>query len=234
MRLELLLLIGFVRLQGSVGEGREAVREHVLRQREAELLLRQRGGRVHLDLLDLRLNLRFRLRLVVRRLRLFLRHVVAQYPIYRADAGHVALLAHAVVEEVISDLPGEDARVLVLVLEDLLHHLRRRHLRLAAADRAGPHRARLVVPAEDFAHAAVGDEELARDLRRSYADVRQLDDPLPHIVRQRAAIHEDSSQLIHSAGSCIRLTHEKFSLIILYIKGRYIKSILFQNHRKEN
>ena len=58
-------------------------------------------------------------------------------PIDGADAGDVVLRADALGEEPVADLPGEHGRVLPLVLRDGVHHVRRGHLGLAAADHPG-------------------------------------------------------------------------------------------------
>ena len=51
-----------------------------------------------------------------------------------ADGRDVVLVADAVLQETVTYLPREDARVLLLVAFDLAHHLRRGHLGLAAAN----------------------------------------------------------------------------------------------------
>jgi len=72
--------------------------------------------------------------------------LVTQYP---RDAGHrryVVLVADAVGQQPIPNLPREDARVLELQLLDVLHDFRRGNARLAAADCARQDAAGLVVP----------------------------------------------------------------------------------------
>ncbi len=68
-------------------------------------------------------------------------------PVDAGDAGHVLLVADALGQQAVSDLPGEHGRVLLLVLADGVHDGRGRHLGLAAPDDASLEVARLVVPA---------------------------------------------------------------------------------------
>ena len=41
--------------------------------------------------------------------------------------------------------------------------------------------------------------ELPADVAGSDAELRQLYDPQPHVVRQRPPVHEDAAQLVHLA-----------------------------------
>ena len=65
-----------------------------------------------------------------------------------ADGGDVDLVADAVLEEAVPDLPGEDARVLLLVVFYLEHHFGGGHFRLAATYHPRLDRPSLVVPEE--------------------------------------------------------------------------------------
>ena len=69
-------------------------------------------------------------------------------PANGGDGGDVVLVADAVGEQLVSDLPGEDARVLHLQLLDEVDHLGRGHPRLAPPDGAGQDGTRLVVPGD--------------------------------------------------------------------------------------
>ena len=71
------------------------------------------------------------------------------------DRRNVELITHAVREQLVADLPREDARVFVLVHLDGFDDLGRRHARLTAADRSWKDGARLVVTGQDLAHAPV-------------------------------------------------------------------------------
>lgn len=73
------------------------------------------------------------------------------------------------------------------------------YLGLAATDGPGSDGARLLVPAQDFGHAAVGDPELPGDDTRPDAVVGHLHDFMSDVVRQRSAIDENSSELVHTA-----------------------------------
>ena len=72
------------------------------------------------------------------------------------------------------------------------------YLWLGAADRARLHRAGLVEPGEDLGDAAVGDEELPRDVAGPHSHHGELDDPAADIVGQRPPVHEDAAQLVHA------------------------------------
>ena len=113
--------------------------------------------------------------------------------------GDVVLVAHGLREQSVADLPREDGRTLALVLGNLLHDLGRGDSRLTAADGAGPDRARLVVAAEDLAHAAVRHLQDAGDVTGPGAAVCELHDPLTGRVRQRTAVDEHTAQLVDTA-----------------------------------
>lgn len=74
----------------------------------------------------------------------------------RTHTGDVVVGADAFRQQSVADLPREDRRTLPLVLRDFGDHLRRGDPGFAAADRSRSYGARLIVSAEDLAHAAVG------------------------------------------------------------------------------
>lgn len=81
-------------------------------------------------------------------------------PQYSRDAGdrrHVVLVADAVGQQPVPDLPGEDTRVLQLQVLDVLHDFRRGDARLAAADRAWQDATRLVIARQYLTDASVTD-----------------------------------------------------------------------------
>lgn len=73
------------------------------------------------------------------------------------------------------------------------------YLGFAAADGSGSDGTRLLVPAQDFGHAAVRDPQLSGDDARPDAVVGHLYDLVPDVVGQRSAIDENSSELVHAA-----------------------------------
>jgi hypothetical protein len=79
---------------------------------------------------------------------------------------------------------------------------RKPHLRLGAPDRARLHRARLVEPRQDLGDAAVRDEELAGDVAGPDPHQGQLHDSAPHVVRQRATVHEHPAKLVDPGLAC--------------------------------
>ena len=50
----------------------------------------------------------------------------------------------------------------------------------------------------------MGDAQLAGDVARPHPLVGELDDALPHHVREGASVHEDAAQLVHAAVTCGR------------------------------
>lgn len=50
-------------------------------------------------------------------------HLVAQYPAYARHAGHVVLIADSLVDELLLDFPGENARIFGFELPDERHDL---------------------------------------------------------------------------------------------------------------
>ena len=125
--------------------------------------------------------------------------LVAQDAADRAHRRHVVLVAYALVKQLVAYLPGEDARIALLVLAYLADHLGRGDARLAAADGARQDAARLLVAREYLAHAAVRDAQLARDVARPDAQVGHLHNAHADRVGQRTAVDEHAAQLVHLA-----------------------------------
>ena len=83
--------------------------------------------------------------------------LVAQYAADGAHRGHVVLVTHAVRQQAVPYLPGEDAGVSLLVGPDVLHHGGGGDSRLAAPNGSWQDRACLIVARQDLADAAVRD-----------------------------------------------------------------------------
>lgn len=81
--------------------------------------------------------------------------LVAQDAADGAHRGHVVLVTDAVGQQSVSDLPGKDAGVALLVIPNVLDHVGGGDARFAAPDGPGQDRACLVVARQDLAHAAV-------------------------------------------------------------------------------
>lgn len=73
------------------------------------------------------------------------------------------------------------------------------YLGFAASDGPGSDGARLLIAAQDFGHAAVGDPELSGDDARPDSVVGHLHNLVPDVVGQRSAVYENSSELVDSA-----------------------------------
>ena len=72
-------------------------------------------------------------------------------PVDAGNARHVVLIAHVLCQQPVANLPREHGGVLAFVFSDGVHHVRRRHFGLAAADDPRLEAARLIKPAEPAA-----------------------------------------------------------------------------------
>jgi len=70
------------------------------------------------------------------------------------------------------------------------------------ADAAGSDAARVLVPLQYLADAAVRDAQRPADGARPHALGGHLDDPQSDLIRQRAPVDEDAAQLIQTTLSC--------------------------------
>lgn len=64
-------------------------------------------------------------------------HHTPENPVNGGDGRRRRVGTYTLRDELLSDLPSEDSRVLTLVLLDFIHHLRRRYLGLGTADHPG-------------------------------------------------------------------------------------------------
>lgn len=71
------------------------------------------------------------------------------------------------------------------------------HLGLAASDRSGPDGSGLLVPAQNFGHAAVGDPQLAGDDARTDTVMGHFHDFVADVVGERSPVYEDPTKLVH-------------------------------------
>ncbi len=122
---------------------------------------------------------------------------IPEDPADGADGRHVVLVTHPVRQQPVPDLPGEDARVVVLVIPDALHHGGGGDPGFAAANGSGQDGAGLAVAGQDLGHAAVGDAQLAADVAGPHPELRQLHDPQPHRVGKRPPVNEHPAELVH-------------------------------------
>ena len=100
----------------------------------------------------------------------------------------------------VSDLPREDAVVVVTVLLDATLDVgAERVFRPGPSDHSGADAARLLVAVEDLGHAAVGHSQLTGDDTRPDTGGGQFDDLEADVIGQRAAVDEHSAQLIDAA-----------------------------------
>ena len=123
--------------------------------------------------------------------------LVPQNPTDGAHRWHIVLVTHTVSQQLVSNLPREDPRVPLLVRFDVLHDVRGCDARFGASDGAGQDGSGLVVAREDLGDAAVGDAQLAGDVARPHAELRQLHDAQPNRSRQRPPVDEDTAELVH-------------------------------------
>lgn len=106
----------------------------------------------------------------------------------RTDAGHVRLVADALAEQSIADLPGENSRVLLLQLANIVDDLGRGHAWLRSPNGPRQDRPRLVIARQDFRHAAMADPQLPRNITRPDPQACQFDDLHPRLIRQGPSI----------------------------------------------
>lgn len=126
-------------------------------------------------------------------------NLIAQDSTDGAHRRHVVLVADAVGQQPVSDLPRKDTRVALLVVPDVLDHVGGSDTGFAAPDGPGQDGACLVVARQDLAHAAVGYAKLPADVTGSDAQLRQLHDAQADGVGQGAAVDEHAAQLVHLA-----------------------------------
>ncbi len=122
--------------------------------------------------------------------------LVPQDPGDGGDRGHVVLVADAVAQQLVSDLPGEDARVLLLQVPDVVDHFGGGHPWLGTPDSPRKYGPGFVVPGQDLADASVANAQLAADVAGPDAQLGQLDDAHPDVVGQGAPIDENPSELV--------------------------------------
>lgn len=119
--------------------------------------------------------------------------LVAQDAANRAHRRHIVLVADPFGQQLIADLPGEYARIAVLVVTNLSDHFWGRDAWFRATDRARQYRACFLVAGEYLGDAAVRDLELTRDITWSDAFRRQVHYLHAHCVRQWSAVYEHST-----------------------------------------
>lgn len=175
----------------------------------------QMSGRMRVHMVRMMMRMRMRMlrmhtgRMMVQMVPIALRQIVqlvAQDARYRADARHIVLVANALGQQPIANLPRKDARILLLQLAYVADDLRRGDTRLGAANGAGQYGAGLVIARQDLRDAAVRDAQLARDVARPDAETGQLDDAHARCVGQRASVDEEAAQLVDFAvllGLCV-------------------------------
>ena len=100
------------------------------------------------------------------------------------------------------DLPREDPRIVPLHFFDLRLDLRGGYPRLAAADHARPDGTGFLVAVQNFRNAAVRNAELPRYHARTHPSRCHFDDFQANVIRERPAVDEDATQLIHASLSC--------------------------------
>lgn len=73
----------------------------------------------------------------------------ADDPIDGADGRHIALVTDSLLQKPVSDFPGKDGRILLLVILNLGHHVGCGHFRLAAANHPRFDGPSLIIPAKE-------------------------------------------------------------------------------------
>lgn len=94
-----------------------------------------------------------------------------------AHGRHVELVADSVRQELVADLPGEDARVALFVEFDVLHDVGSRHAWLGTTDRTGQYTSSLIIPREDLRDATMGDAQLSGDVTWPDTELGKFNNP---------------------------------------------------------
>lgn len=96
-------------------------------------------------------------------------------------------------------LPAKYAGIFLAQLIDSSLDLRRRHLRLGAANHARPNRARLLVAIQYLGHTAMRNSQLSRYHTGPYSAGRHFNYLQAYVVGQWATVDEDAAQLIDAS-----------------------------------
>ena len=62
--------------------------------------------------------------------------------------------------------------------------------------------ARFVISGQYFAHTAMRNEQLARDIARTNAHLRKLDNSSPNLIRKRPTVDEHPTKLVNTSLPC--------------------------------
>ena len=118
------------------------------------------------------------------------------------DAGHSAAVAHALLQQLVANLPAEYARVILLVLFDSLLNLGSRDTRFRTSDHSRSYATRLLVALKDFADTSMRHPQLATDHTGTDTLCGQLNDFEPNMIWERSSVDKHPSQLIDSSLAC--------------------------------
>lgn len=69
-------------------------------------------------------------------------------PVYGGDAGDGVIIADALRQQPVPDLPGEHGGILAFIVRYFIHHLRRGHFRFGSSDDSRLYAASLIISAE--------------------------------------------------------------------------------------
>ena len=125
--------------------------------------------------------------------------LVPHDPVDAGDAGDALLVADALRQEPVPDLPGKHSGILLLVLGNGINNWRCGHLGFAATNHPGLEVASFVISWEDLRDTSMGDSELAADVAGPHSLVSKLHNPWSDDVGQRAAIDKNPSKLVNTA-----------------------------------
>lgn len=94
-------------------------------------------------------------------------NLVSQDATNGAHRGHVVLVTDAISQESVTNLPGKDARVSLLVVPDVLHYVGGGDSGFTAPNSPGQDGAGLVIACQDLAHTAMRNPQLPTDVTGS-------------------------------------------------------------------
>ena len=124
---------------------------------------------------------------------------VSEDAIDGADAWRVFTITDAFFHEAVTNLPGKNGGILLLVLNDLVYYWRGSNLRFAPTYRSWTDGTCLVESSQDFTDAAMRDQKPSGNFAWSDAARSELHDPVTNIIWERSTVHEWPSKLIDSA-----------------------------------
>lgn len=123
----------------------------------------------------------------------------AKNPRYRTHRRCTVLIADAVFNETITNLPRINCRVFLFVFFNFHFDRRSGDSGLWSSDHSRPNTSCFLISVQNLRHAAVWDAKLTRYLTWTDPWGCHLHNPQPNMIRKRSSIDENTSQLIYTS-----------------------------------